>query len=173
MQKYTYSPPKVKASTKLVPVIDGQNRAVCSFKRVYNHFFERLADSLLGFDYVVQLDVLSSDGRLRFRGKKLPRWGRTQYEITDCSSNETYRITYKSWQAVAPEFRITSNSGEYSVKKEPMGWAAFYDQGVEAARWKMKTTEMFKTYLEIDDHCPIQEPAFFVCLFQCLFYIGK
>ncbi|WP_439098760.1 tubby C-terminal domain-like protein [Bacillus weihaiensis] len=43
---------------------------------------------------------------------------------------------------------------------------------MEIARWKMSTTELFKTYLEIEDNSPIKEPEFFICLFQCIFYIG-
>jgi hypothetical protein len=84
--------------------------------------------------------------------------------VINCNTNEKYHITYKSWQVIVPEFHITSNSGEYVVKKELMGWAKFYFQDKEVARWKMKTTELFKTYFEIDDDCPIQEPEFFVCL---------
>ena len=37
----------------------------------------------------------------------------------------------------------------------------------------MKTTEFFKTYLEIEEDCPIQEPAFFVCLCQSIFFVGE
>ncbi|MBP3970202.1 hypothetical protein KAF80_14265 [Bacillus sp. WL1] len=33
--------------------------------------------------------------------------------------------------------------------KEIMNWIKVNYQGKEVARWKMKTTELFKTYLEI------------------------
>lgn len=41
-----------------------------------------------------------------------------------------------------------------------------HHQGRELARWKMKTTEWFKTYLEIEEECPIQEPEFFFVFFK-------
>ncbi|SCC39742.1 Uncharacterized protein BCZB5J_02988 [Bacillus cereus] len=54
-----------------------------------------------------------------------------------------------------------------------MDWTKFYYQGKEIARWRMKTSEWFKTYLEIEKDSPIQEPEFFTSIAQSLFYIGK
>ncbi|WP_442951200.1 tubby C-terminal domain-like protein [Paenibacillus sp. 481] len=53
-----------------------------------------------------------------------------------------------------------------------MDWVKVYYRGQEVVRWKMKLSEWFQTHLEIADDCPIQDPAFFVCLFQCIFYVG-
>ncbi|PHF99522.1 tubby C-terminal domain-like protein, partial [Bacillus toyonensis] len=71
------------------------------------------------------------------------------------------------------ELLIKSESCELIVKKVPMDWAKFYYQGKEVARWKMKTSEWFKTYLEIEKDSPIQEPEFFTSIAQTLFYIGE
>ncbi|SCC24416.1 Uncharacterized protein BCZB5J_02169 [Bacillus cereus] len=43
-----------------------------------------------------------------------------------------------------------------------MEWVKVYYQGKEVARWKMKTNELFKTYLEIQEDCQIQEQKFSV-----------
>jgi hypothetical protein len=58
------------------------------------------------------------------------------------------------------------------MKKEVMDWVRFYHQGKEVARWRMKISEWFKSYLELEDDCPIQDPEFFICLFQTIFYVG-
>lgn len=39
MQKYTYSPPKIKDSTKLIDVIDEQGNVRFKFKRTYKTFW--------------------------------------------------------------------------------------------------------------------------------------
>ena len=58
------------------------------------------------------------------------------------------------------------------MKSGIMDSVQFFHQGKEVARWKMTITEFFKTYLEIEEDSPIQDPAFFICLFQCIFYVG-
>ncbi|WP_246880149.1 hypothetical protein [Bacillus suaedae] len=169
---YSYKPPKVKASTKLVDVIDENEEFVCNFKRSYKNPFIRLADFFLDHNFFVQIDVFTENGKLKYQGKKIPRWGKTQYKIVNYDTQEEYHISYVSWQTINPELLIKSKFGEFIVKKDLVDWARCYYEGVEIARWKMKTTELFKTYLEIECHSPIKEPEFFVCLFQCVFYIG-
>ena len=173
MQKYTYSPPKVKDSTKLIEVVDEQGNVICKFKRTYKNFFVRMVTYLQSFDWYAQIDVYSNKGELVYKCKKTAKWvGNPYYQVINCKTNEVSHITYKTWQNIAPEFLITTQAIECTMKKEVMDWVRVYHQGKEVARWKMKTTEWFKTYLEIEDHSPIQNPEFFICLFQCIFYIG-
>ncbi|WP_458415375.1 hypothetical protein ACNQFZ_12100 [Schinkia sp. CFF1] len=173
MQKYTYSPPKIKDSTKLIDVMDEQGNVKCRFKRTYKNLLVRLINYLGSFDWYTQIDVYSNNGELIYHCKKTAKWvGHPYYHIFNCKTNEIFQVTYKTWQKIAPEFLITSPSHEFTMKKEVMDWARLYHQGKEVARWKMKTTEWFKTYLEIEETSPIQDPEFFICLFQCIFYVG-
>lgn len=173
MQSFIYHPPKVKNSTKLVSVLDSNGKTVCSFKRTYKNIFVRLADFFLNHNYFVQFDVFAENGKMKFKGNKKPRWGKTQYIIIDIDNQEEYLVSYISWQKISPEFLIKSTSGlEFTVKKDLLDWAKFYYEGKEVARWRMKATELFKTYLEIEEDSPITEPEFFICLFQCIFYVG-
>ncbi|MBY0596278.1 hypothetical protein KFD70_26885 [Bacillus pfraonensis] len=127
----------------------------------------------LSGDYFVQFDVFTNDGQLHYQVKKIPRWGKTQYSLIDHKTSKTYSITYESWQVISPELLIKSDSCELTVKKAPMDWAKFYYRGKEVARWRMKTSEWFKTYLEIEEDSPIQEPEFFTGIAQILFYVGE
>ncbi|MDQ0226784.1 tubby C-terminal domain-like protein [Metabacillus niabensis] len=173
MRMLTYSPPKLKPSTASTQVIDELGQVVCTFKRSYKNIWFRIADVFLDHHYFVQVDVYSTNGELLYQGKKIPRWGKTQYKVINCKTTERYHITYKSMQVVVPEFMISSNDGQFIVKRELMDWAGFYYNEQEVARWRMKTTELFKTYLQIEDASPIEDPAFFVCLFQLIFYYGE
>lgn len=173
MQSFTYNPPKIKNSTKLVSVTDSNGKTVCTFKRTYKNMLVRLADFFFSHNFFVQFDVFGENGKLKFQGNKKPRWGKTQYKIINIDNQEEYWVSYISWQTMSPEFLIKCTSGlEFTVKKDLMDWAKFYYEGKEVARWKMKATEFFKTYLEIEEHSPIKEPEFFICLFQCIFYVG-
>ncbi|MFD3449766.1 hypothetical protein ACFDTO_34905 [Microbacteriaceae bacterium 4G12] len=174
MRKYVYKAPKAKTSSKLVDVQNEKNEVVVRFKRVYKNFFIKFVDSFfLDGNSFVQFDTYSVSGELNYRGmKKLSKSGKTEYYIENYKENSKYHIIYTTWQIVAPELLIKSDTEEYVVKYTPMDWAKFYYKGKEVARWKMKTTEWFKTYLEIDEDSPIQDPAFFICLFQCIFYVG-
>ncbi|MEM5018317.1 hypothetical protein WKH31_18630 [Metabacillus indicus] len=173
MQSFTYNPPKVKNSTKMVSVTDSKGEIVCSFKRTYHNMFTRIADIFLSHNFFVQFDVFTESREIKYQGNKMPRWGRSHYKIVNLDNQEEYLVSCSSWQTLSPEFLIKCTSGdEFTVKKELMDWAKFYYDCKEAARWKMKTTELFKTYLEIEEHSPIKEPEFFICLFQCIFYIG-
>lgn len=173
MQKYTYSPPKIKDSTKLVDVIDQHGNVVCKFKRNYINILTRMATYVWNIDWNVQIDVYSNDRNIVYQCIKNTKWlGKPTYKVINCLTSEEYEVSYITWQKVVPEFRIINNLNEYIVKKEIMDWVKVYYQGKEVARWKMKTTELFKTYLEIQEDCPIQEPEFFVCLFQNIFFVG-
>lgn len=173
MQKYTYSPPKMKDSTKLIDLVDEQGDVICKFKRTYKNFLIRMITYLRSFDWYAQIDVYSNDGELIYICKKTTKWvGHPYYQVINCKTNEVFHINYKSWQKIAPKFIITSQTIEFTMKNEVMDCVRVYHQDKEVARWKMKTSEWFKTYLEIEDRSPIQNPEFFVCLFQCIFYIG-
>lgn len=173
MQKYTYSPPKIKDSVKLINVIDEQQNVRFKFKRTYKNLLVRLINYWWSFDWFTQVDVYSNDGELVYQCKKTTKWvGHPYFQVLNLTTNEVFQITYKNWLKIAPEYLITSQSNEFTMKKEVMDWVRLYYQGKEVARWKMKTTEWFKTYLEIEEDSPIQDPEFFICLFQCIFYIG-
>lgn len=166
-QKYTYNPPKIKNSTKEFSVFGADGEVVCNCKRTYKVF-----NLILDHDTFVHYEAFAENGKLRFEGKKIIRMGRTQYKIVNKETYEEYHVSCKSWQSISPEFIIKSSSGEYNVKKEVMDWARFYYNGKEVARWKMKPSELFKCYLEIEHDSPIKDPGFFTCLFQLIFYVG-
>jgi len=173
MQKYNYSPPIIKHSTKLIDVMDEQGNVKCRFKRTYKNLFVRLINYWQAFDWYTQINVYSNEGELIYYCKINSKWvGHPSYDVFNCKTNEVYKVTYKTRLNIAPEFLITSESNEFTMKSEIMDWVRFFHQGKEVARWKMKTTELFKTYLEIEEDSPIQDPAFFICLFQCIFYVG-
>lgn len=173
MQQYTYKPPKFKPSVKLIDVFDQQGNVVCKFKRTYKNILTRIVTYIWDIDWHVRFDVYNNDGKIVYQCIKKTKWfGRPTYKVMNCVTNEEYEVSYISWQKVAPKFLITNNLNTYIVKQELMDWARFYDQGKEVARWKIKATKFFKTYLEIDEDCPIQDREFFVCLFQNIFYVG-
>jgi hypothetical protein len=173
LKKYIYAAPKIKSSSKLVDVRNDREEIVAKFKRVYRNPLIKFLDSFfLDGDFFVQFDTYSPNGKIKYRGGKKVKKIKTEFYIEDCEKNNIYNVTYKSLQTIAPELLIKSDTEEYVVKKIPTEWARFYDQGKEVARWRMKTTELFKTYLEIEEDSPIQDPAFFICLFQCIFYVG-
>ena len=173
MQKYTYSPPKVKDSAKLIDVVDEQGSVKCKFKRTYKNSLVRWIAYLGSFDWYAQIDVYSNEGELVYTCKKTTKWvGYPYYQVINYQTNETFQITYKSWQKITPEFDIKGEKIELNMRKEMLDGARVYLHGKEIARWKMKTTEWFKTHVEIEDDAPIQDPEFFISLFQCIFYIG-
>ncbi|EJR93979.1 hypothetical protein IKM_05849 [Bacillus mycoides] len=174
MKRFVYKAPKIKTSTKLVDVRNEEDEVVVRFKRSYKNIFMRFIDSFfLEGSSFVQFDTYSVGGELNYRGmKKISKIGITEYLIENCKDNSTYHVTYTSLQIIAPELLIKSSTEEYVVKHNPMDWARFYYKGKEVARWRMKATELFKTYLEIDEDSPIQDAAFFICLFQCILYVG-
>ncbi|MGP7817650.1 tubby C-terminal domain-like protein [Niallia sp. 01092] len=173
MQKFSYSPPKFKPSTKIIDVMDEQGNVVCKFKRTYKNLIAKIGNYIFDIDWSVQYDAYSNDGDIVFQSKKVTKWfGRPEYNVFNCKTNEEFNVSYKTWQKIAPEFLITNNTSEYVLKKELMDWVRFYHQGKEVARWNRKATELFKTYLEIEEDCPIQDPEFFICLFQNIFYVG-
>lgn len=173
MHKYNYSPPKIKISTKLVDVLDEQGNVRCRFRRKYKNLLVRMINLWESFDWYAQVDVFSAEGELLYYCKKTSKWlGRPFYQVFNCKTNEVYHVTYTSWQKVAPEFVITGPSIELVMKKDFMDWARLYYEGREIARWKMKTSEWFKTYLEIEEDSPIQDPEFFIGFCQCIIYIG-
>ncbi|MGF9964931.1 tubby C-terminal domain-like protein [Bacillus rhizoplanae] len=174
LKRYVYKAPMIKTSSELVDVRNEKNEVILRFNRLYKNLFIKFIDLFfLGGDSFVQFDTYSVRGELKYRGmKKLSKMGKTEYYIENYKDNSTYHITYTSLQIVAPELLIKSATEEYVVKHIPMDWAKFYYKGKEVARWRMKTTELFKTYLEIDEDSPIQDPAFFICLFQCVLYVG-
>jgi len=173
MRTYIYSPPKFKHSAKLVEVFDEQEAVVFKYRRTFNSVFARFAVWIWDIDWHVQFVAYLKDGDPIYRCAKNAKWfGRPTYRVTNCQTGEEYEVSYRSWQKVVPEFRIANRRTELVVKKEMMDWVRVYDQGKEVARWKMKMTEFYKTHLEIEENCPIQDPAFFVCLFQNIFYVG-
>ncbi|PGX91148.1 hypothetical protein COE15_25445 [Bacillus cereus] len=174
MKKYTYLPPKVKDSTKSVDVIDEAGNKAFTFKRNYKNILTKIATYIWNIDWNVQIDVYSNDRDIVYQCIKNTKWlGKPTYKVINYLTGEEYEVSYISWQVVSPELLIKSESCELIVKKVPMDWAKFYYQGKEVARWRMKTSEWFKTYLEIEKDSPIQEPEFFTSIAQSLFYIGE
>ncbi len=173
LKRYVYTAPKIKNSSKLVNAYSDKGEIVAIFKRVYRNVFIKFLDSFfLDSDFFVQFDTFSPSGKIKYRGKKKVKLGKTEFYIENCKENIIFDVSYKSFQTFAPELLIKSDKEEYIIKKNPTDWAKFYYQGIEVARWRMKTTELFKTYLEIEEDSPIQDPAFFICLFHCVFYVG-
>jgi hypothetical protein len=174
VKRYTYVPPKLKPSTKRIEVTDEEGKVACTFQRVYPNYIAKLCDYVFSIDWSAQVNVYSTDDLLVFQCKKMTPWfGRPEYIIQRCTAaEETYRVTYTTWQKLAPEFKVAHLNHEYALKKEVLDWAVFLQAGEELARWKMKPTEWFKTTLEIEANCPIQEPEFFVALFHCIFCVG-
>ncbi|KAB7672227.1 hypothetical protein [Bacillus sp. B1-b2] len=175
MKVYTYKPPKVKSSTKSSNVVNEKGEIVCSFKRTFKYKWNRIADLFLENNYFVQYDIYSVDGSLLYQGTKIPRWGKTQYKIIHTATKEEFHITYLSWQTVSPEMQIasTSTSQTFVVKKDVMERARIYYNDIEIARWDMKMMKLFQSTIQIEESSPIQDPAFFVCFFQCVFYLGN
>lgn len=173
MKRYTYVPPKLKPSTKRIEVTDEEGNVVCTFQRVYPNAVARVCNYVFDIDWSARVNVYSTDGLPVIQCKKTTPWfGRPAYVVQHCNTQDTYRVTYTTWQKLAPEFKITHLNHEYVLKKEVLDWAKFLQAGEELARWKMKPTEWFKAQLEIEAACPIQEPEFFVAVFHCIFYIG-
>ncbi|SFA71014.1 MULTISPECIES: hypothetical protein [unclassified Bacillus (in: firmicutes)] len=173
MKKYTYLPPRFKPSSKIVDVIDAQGNVVCKFKRTYKNFLTRLVYYVTNIDWYVQIDVISNDRDIVYQCQKTTKLvGRPEYQVINCMTNEMFQVCQKSWQNIVPEFHIKYNSIDLVMKNELLDWVRIFHNGEEVARWKMKTSEWFKTHLEIEEDCPIQEPEFFVCLLQNIFCVG-
>lgn len=86
--------------------------------------------------------------------------------------DKAFSNLFKSRSTKYLENCLAWSGNEFIVKKDLMDWTRFYYKGKEVVRLKMKTTELFKTYLEIAEDSPIKEPEFFICLFQSIFEIG-
>lgn len=173
MKRYSYFPPKLKPSAKRIEVTDEDGNVVCTFQRVYSNAIARVCNYVFDIDWSARVNVYSADGQPVIQcQKKTPWFGKPEYVVQYCNTQDTCHVTYKTWQKLAPEFKITHRNQEYVMKKDILDWAKFLHEGVELARWKTKPREWFKAELEIEDACPIQEPEFFVALFHCIFYIG-
>ena len=173
MQTYRYSPPKLKGSTKLIDVVDAQGHVQCRFQRIYKNPFVKLIYYWQNFDWYTQINVYANDGELIYFCKKNSKWVKhPSYDIVNCQTNEVYHVTYTSFLNIAPEFLITSEAGEFTMKSSITNSVQFFYERKEVARWHMKVTEFLKTYVEIEEDSPVQDVAFFICLFQCVFYAG-
>jgi glycerol-3-phosphate cytidylyltransferase-like family protein len=175
MKKYVYNAPKVKLSTQVVDVLDDNEKVVVRFNRVYKNIFYKIVDFIaFKCDGFVQYDSYSPEGTLLYQAiKRLKMVKASDYVITCYNEqNKEYKVTLQTVQTLAPDFLVECEDEKYVVKKTPMDWARVYYNDKEVARWRMKTTEFFKTYVEIEEDSPIQDPAFFICLCQCLFYVG-
>jgi len=173
MQTYTYASPKIKDSTKLVEVLDERGHIVCAFKRVYKNICVRLLNYWQSFDWYTQIDVYDVDGIPIYTCKKHSKWfGHPSYELVHHETNERVHITYTS------RFNLTSElliEGDYLLiaKSDVLNRVQFFYDGKEVAMWQMKATQWFKTTLVIQSDSPIQQPAFFIALAQCIFHIGN
>lgn len=169
MKTYTYLAPKIKLSTKLVEVLDEYGKSVCKFKRSYKNSVIRIANFLLGNDFFVQYHIFSNNEEWSYSGRKIPKWSRAHYLIKNHKTSQEFYISYSNGP-IAPDLLVQSDEMQFTVKQIHSEWIKFYYQGIEIARWKM--AEFFKVYLEIETNSPIQEPEFFICICQCIFYIG-
>ena len=92
MRKYSYAPPKLKDSTKIIEVIDEKGNVVCKFKRTYNNFIAKFAAYLWSFDWNAQVDVYSIDGKRVYQCKKTTKWvGAPYYQVLNFKTNETFQ----------------------------------------------------------------------------------
>lgn len=173
MKTYTYLAPKIKTSTKLVEVIHENGDRAFTFQRNYKNGGMRLADFFLGKDIFVQYNVFNNNDELYYFGLKIPRWSKSQYIIKNQKTSKEYHISYIGSHHFAPDLLVKSDETQMIIKQTHSDWIKFYYNELEVARWKMKTSELFKAYLEIESHSPIQEPEFFTCICQCIFYIGN
>lgn len=80
-------------------------------------------DAFLDYNYFVQFDVVSANGKVIYRGIKKPQWGTTQYKIINLVNQEEYHIFYISRQTLSPVFLIQSTFGKFKVKKDILDWA--------------------------------------------------
>ncbi|MCM3180866.1 hypothetical protein [Cytobacillus horneckiae] len=175
MKKYVYNAPKIKVSTKLVDIINNDKEVVGTFKREYKNILYQIIDStVFKGDGFVQYNSYSTEGKLNYKVIKRLKMIKQSDYLINCYKGEekVYTVTYQTLQDIAPEFLIESRDERYVIKKMPMDWARVYYKDKEVARWKMKTTELFKVYMEIEEDSPIQDPTFFSCLFQCILYVG-
>jgi len=173
MKTFYYTPPKLKASTQRIEVKDEQGNVCCTFRRVYPNALVKWGNVIFDIDWSASVEVYSSEGQPIFQcSKKTPWIGKPEYFVQNNCTQDTFRVTYTTWQKVAPEFKVTYRDQEYALKKDLFDWAKFMKSGEVLAKWQMKPSEWFKVRLEIEADCPIQEPGFFVALFQTIFYIG-
>ncbi|WDM23042.1 tubby C-terminal domain-like protein [Paenibacillus polymyxa] len=173
MRVFFYNPPKLKPSTKRIEVKDEQENVVCTFRRVYPNTLVKWCNFIFDFDWIARVEVISAEGHSIFQcTKKTPWFGRPEYFVNHNKTQDAYHITYTTWQKIAPEFKVTYQDQEYVIKKDLLDSAKFMQSDRVLAKWQMKPSDWFKARLEIEADCPIQEPGFFVALFQNIFYIG-
>ena len=172
MYKYTYTQPISLETTPITPVYNEESILAYKFQRHYSSGIKKYIDKLMDYRYFLQYDVYDLEDQLVFTCKKVSRKGSIYFEAYDYLTKEKYMVAYDKWKELIPDLIITKGNLQIHIQKEMEDWSRFICDGKEIAKWKADMDGEFLIQLEIAEDSPIQHPAFFIGISQCVLFIG-
>ncbi|WP_245639430.1 tubby C-terminal domain-like protein [Viridibacillus arvi] len=172
MQRYTYLHPNSIETTPKITVADESGQAVFTFQRHYSNSLKRILDKVMDYRYFLRYDVFDMQDEPLFTCKKVTRKGKVFYEAKDLKQQKKYMLAYDGWKELIPDLVITDGQMKMMIHKEMEDWSRFALDGLDIARWRATEGDEFLIELEIDEDSPIQNPAFFIAISQCVLFVG-
>lgn len=173
MKIYTYKHPENIEYTGEVAICNEKGETIAISKRVYNHAFQRMVDSIFDYRYFLTYHIGDRDGKQLFTVKKISRRGKLWFEGYDIQLNKKYVISYENWRIGIPTLYITDGDIKIQLEKEMEDWSKFIYNEQVIAKWKAEYMEgQFHMVLHIHDQSPIQKPDFFIAICQATLFVG-
>ncbi|SDN47330.1 hypothetical protein SAMN05518871_105223 [Psychrobacillus sp. OK028] len=173
MAYYTYEQPINIEETPKTSVYNEKGEIVYTFKRYYSNGLKKRLDKLMDYRYFLWYNVYNTNDELVFMCKKVSRKGKVYFEAFDYIDQKKYLVAYDKWKELVPDLLITDGHLQIKLDKEMEDWSKFIYNEKEIARWKATLDNVFQMKLEVIDHSPVKNVAFFIAISQCALYIGS
>lgn len=173
MAFYTYEQPIDIEKTPKTSVYNEKGEIVYTFQRYYSNALKQRLDKIMDYRYFLWYNVYDTNDNLVFMCKKISRKGKVYFEGFDYIYQKKYMIAYDKWKELVPDLLITDGHLQITLDKEMEEWSKFMYNESEIARWKANLKSDFQMELEVKDHSPVKNVAFFIAISQCALYIGS
>jgi len=172
MKTYKYEVPAILQHTEpLLVELDGESVGIV--KRVYSNPIKRVIDSTLDYKYFVKIES-EIEGFPEAICKKIQRKGKIYFEAKE-EGSKLFRIAYTGWKALIPEVVISDGETMLRVDMDRELGSTFTFEEEVVAKWHTsfdETRNLFIASLEVDEKCPIQNPALLLSIAQAVLFIG-
>ncbi|MEG0381099.1 MAG: hypothetical protein RR603_05300 [Kurthia sp.] len=172
MKIYNYEVPAVLQHTEPL-LVELEGESIGTVKRVYSNPIKRVIDSTLDYKYFAKIES-EIDGFPKAVCKKIQRKGKIYFEAKEDGA-PIYRIAYTGWKALIPEVVISNGETMLRVDMDrELGSTFTYNEEV-VAKWHTSfddTRNVFIAKFEVEEDCPIKNPALLLSIAQAVLFIG-
>lgn len=142
-------------------------------QRIYSNFLKKFFDSSLDHKYFVRIES-QIEGYPNAYCKKVQKKGKIYYTASE-DGQPIFNIGYIGWKSLIPDLVIDNRELQLLLSMEREDWSTFKFAEEVVARWKADFNEEqqdFSVELQIEDNCPIDNPALLVAISQATLFIG-